>query len=81
LFVVQCARFDGEGGWGRGIQGIFNEVGFFTAHFGGAALPRLMGDLELVEKKLEEGLLAGRIFGGNVIDFLPQALEVGGSDL
>jgi hypothetical protein len=39
------------------------------------------GDLELVEQKFEEGFLAGRVLGGHVIDFLLQALEVGGGDL
>jgi hypothetical protein len=64
---------------GRGVQVILN--GRVFAKFGAGALSFLLRDLELVEQKFEERLLAGRILAGHVIDFLLQALEVGGGDL
>jgi hypothetical protein len=76
------AGLDGEGGW-RGVRVIWHERWFLAGHIGGAAwrLIFVLGNLQLVEQKFEERLLAGGILGGNVIDFLLQALEVGGGDL
>jgi hypothetical protein len=74
------AGFDGEGGRGHGV--ILACRLLAGESVGGALGPVLVvGNLELVEEEFEERLLAGGILGGNVVDFLLQALEVGGGDL